>query len=62
MPVFLQTDEDGERMVASEAYRPLVAVLQGLPSHVEHLVEETQAAGPRPRRTSPPLPRPSRKG
>ncbi|SCE26139.1 Type III restriction enzyme, res subunit [Streptomyces sp. SolWspMP-sol7th] len=40
VPVFLQADEDGERMVASEAYRPLVAVLQGLRSHSEHLVEK----------------------
>ncbi|MFJ4414566.1 Helicase associated domain protein [Streptomyces sp. NPDC088925] len=40
VPVFLRADEDGERMVASEAYRPLVAVLQGLRSHSEHLVEK----------------------
>ncbi|WP_106432247.1 DEAD/DEAH box helicase [Streptomyces sp. Tu6071] len=40
VPVFLRPDEDGEGMVASEAYRPLVAVLQGLRSHDEHLVEK----------------------
>ncbi|MGW3491924.1 Helicase associated domain protein [Streptomyces sp. NPDC001054] len=40
VPVFLRADEDGEGMVASEAYRPLVAVLQGLRSHSEHLVEK----------------------
>ncbi|EGJ72789.1 putative helicase-like protein (plasmid) [Streptomyces sp. Tu6071] len=40
VPVFLEADEDGEGMVASEAYRPLVAVLQGLRSHSEHLVEK----------------------
>ncbi|MER8225367.1 Helicase associated domain protein [Streptomyces sp. NPDC094143] len=40
VPVFLQPDEDPEDMVASASFAPLVAVLQGLRSHDEHLVEQ----------------------
>ncbi|MFE5796356.1 Helicase associated domain protein [Streptomyces sp. NPDC056503] len=38
VPVFLQEGEDPEDMVASASYAPLVAVLNGLRSHSEHLV------------------------
>ncbi|MEU6606460.1 Helicase associated domain protein [Streptomyces shenzhenensis] len=40
VPVFLQPGEDPTDMVASASYAPLVAVLQGLRSHSEHLVEQ----------------------
>ncbi|MFF4551204.1 Helicase associated domain protein [Streptomyces sp. NPDC001435] len=40
VPVFLQPGEDPQDMVASASFRPLVAVLQGLRSHSEHLVED----------------------
>lgn len=40
VPVFLQPGEDPGNMIASASYRPLVAVLQGLRSHDEHLVEQ----------------------
>lgn len=40
VPVFLQPGEDPTGMVASASYRPLVAVLQGLRSHDERLVEQ----------------------
>ncbi|MFD9030927.1 Helicase associated domain protein [Streptomyces sp. NPDC059567] len=40
VPVFLEAGEDPEDMVASASYAPLVAVLQGLRSHDEHLVEQ----------------------
>ncbi|MFJ3310828.1 Helicase associated domain protein [Streptomyces sp. NPDC086549] len=40
VPVFLEPGEDPEDMVASASFRPLVAVLQGLRSHSEHLVED----------------------
>ncbi len=40
VPVFLQPDEDPGDMVASASFAPLVAVLQGLRSHDEHLVEQ----------------------
>ncbi|MFC9931701.1 Helicase associated domain protein [Streptomyces sp. NPDC127190] len=40
VPVFLQPGEDPQDMVASASYRPLVAVLQGLRSHSERLVEQ----------------------
>ncbi|MBI0376741.1 Helicase associated domain protein [Streptomyces albiflaviniger] len=40
VPVFLQPGEDPTDMVASASYRPLVAVLQGLRSHDERLVEQ----------------------
>jgi superfamily II DNA or RNA helicase len=40
VPVFLQPGEDPQDMVASASYRPLVAVLQGLRSHDERLVEQ----------------------
>ncbi|MEV5343674.1 Helicase associated domain protein, partial [Streptomyces sp. NPDC052676] len=40
VPVFLQPDEDPTDMVASASYKPLVAVLQGLRSHDERLVEQ----------------------
>ncbi|MER7943610.1 MULTISPECIES: Helicase associated domain protein [unclassified Streptomyces] len=40
VPVFLQPGEDPTNMVASASFRPLVAVLQGLRSHDERLVEQ----------------------
>ncbi|MGN7141310.1 Helicase associated domain protein [Streptomyces pseudogriseolus] len=40
VPVFLQPGEDPQDMVASASFRPLVAVLQGLRSHDERLVEQ----------------------
>ncbi|MFF4324812.1 Helicase associated domain protein [Streptomyces sp. NPDC001568] len=40
VPVFLEPGEDPTDMVASASYRPLVAVLQGLRSHDERLVEQ----------------------
>ncbi|MFE5515943.1 Helicase associated domain protein [Streptomyces sp. NPDC056529] len=39
-PVFLEPGEDPTDMVASASFRPLVAVLQGLRSHDERLVEQ----------------------
>ncbi|MEV6029235.1 Helicase associated domain protein [Streptomyces sp. NPDC052036] len=40
VPVFLQPGEDPTGMIASASYAPLVAVLQGLRSHSEHLTEQ----------------------
>ncbi|MFD6247665.1 Helicase associated domain protein [Streptomyces roseolus] len=40
VPVFLQPGEDPKDMVASASYDPLVAVLNGLRSHSEHLVSD----------------------
>ncbi|MGW0949231.1 Helicase associated domain protein [Streptomyces sp. NPDC002623] len=40
VPVFLEHGEDPTDMVASASFRPLVAVLQGLRSHDERLVEQ----------------------
>ncbi len=40
VPIFLQPGEDPTNMVASASFRPLVAVLQGLRSHDERLVEQ----------------------
>ncbi|MFI6689219.1 Helicase associated domain protein [Streptomyces sp. NPDC050485] len=40
VPVFLEAGEDPTDMVASASYKPLVAVLQGLRSHDERLVEQ----------------------
>lgn len=40
VPVFLEPNEDPTEMVASASFRPLVAVLQGLRSHDERLVEQ----------------------
>ncbi|MGW6883192.1 Helicase associated domain protein [Streptomyces goshikiensis] len=40
VPVFLEPSEDPKDMVASASYKPLVAVLQGLRSHDERLVEQ----------------------
>ncbi|QHC13956.1 DEAD/DEAH box helicase family protein [Streptomyces sp. GF20] len=40
VPVFLQPGEDPTDMVASASFRPLVAVLQGLRSHDERMVEQ----------------------
>ncbi|WP_328755766.1 DEAD/DEAH box helicase [Streptomyces sp. NBC_00271] len=40
VPVFLEPNEDPADMVASASFRPLVAVLQGLRSHSERLVEQ----------------------
>ncbi|WP_327188340.1 DEAD/DEAH box helicase [Streptomyces xinghaiensis] len=40
VPVFLQPGEDPTGMVASASFAPLVAVLQGLRSHSERLVEQ----------------------
>ncbi|GHE13855.1 helicase [Streptomyces alanosinicus] len=40
VPIFLEPNEDPTDMVASASFRPLVAVLQGLRSHDERLVEQ----------------------
>ncbi|MFH9177221.1 helicase associated domain-containing protein, partial [Streptomyces albogriseolus] len=40
VPVFLEPGEEPTDMVASASFRPLVAVLQGLRSHDERLVEQ----------------------
>ncbi|MFF3646483.1 Helicase associated domain protein [Streptomyces sp. NPDC002564] len=40
VPVFLEPGEDPRDMVASASFKPLVAVLQGLRSHDERLVEQ----------------------
>ncbi|MER8073809.1 DEAD/DEAH box helicase family protein, partial [Streptomyces sp. NPDC094034] len=40
VPVFLEPGEDPTDMVASASFRPFVAVLQGLRSHDERLVEQ----------------------
>ncbi len=40
VPVFLEPNEDPTYMVASASFRPLVAVLQGLRSHDDRLVEQ----------------------
>ncbi|CAL9323367.1 Helicase associated domain protein [Streptomyces sp. SudanB66_2053] len=40
VPVFLEPDEDPTDMIASASFRPLVAILQGLRSHDERLVEQ----------------------
>ncbi|WP_405958935.1 Helicase associated domain protein [Streptomyces sp. NBC_00868] len=40
VPVFLQPGENPDDMIVSASYAPLVAVLQGLRSHSEHLVEQ----------------------
>ncbi|MGW7453001.1 Helicase associated domain protein [Streptomyces sp. NPDC054787] len=40
VPVFLEPGDDPTDMVASASYKPLVAVLQGLRSHDERLVEQ----------------------
>ncbi|WP_443058626.1 Helicase associated domain protein [Streptomyces sp. NBC_00442] len=40
VPVFLEPNEDPSDMVASASFKPLVAVLQGLRSHDERLVEQ----------------------
>lgn len=40
VPVFLQPGEDPTDMIASASYAPLVAVLNGLRSHDERLVEQ----------------------
>ncbi|MFE6070057.1 Helicase associated domain protein [Streptomyces sp. NPDC056525] len=40
VPVFLEPNEDPTDMAASASFRPLVAVLQGLRSHDERLVEQ----------------------
>ncbi|WP_143640379.1 DEAD/DEAH box helicase [Streptomyces sp. 1-11] len=40
VPVFLQPGEDPTDMIASASYTPLVAVLQALRSHSEHLTEQ----------------------
>ncbi|MFD3933017.1 Helicase associated domain protein [Streptomyces sp. NPDC058614] len=40
VPIFLEPGEDPDDMVASASFRPLVAVLQGLRSHDERLVEQ----------------------
>ncbi|MFH8259299.1 DEAD/DEAH box helicase [Streptomyces roseolus] len=40
VPVFLEPGEDPADMVASASFKPLVAVLQGLRSHDERLVEQ----------------------
>ncbi|MGY1583953.1 Helicase associated domain protein [Streptomyces sp. MN13] len=40
VPVFLEPGEDSTDMVASASFKPLVAVLQGLRSHDERLVEQ----------------------
>ncbi|MFD8489481.1 Helicase associated domain protein [Streptomyces sp. NPDC059712] len=40
VPIFLEPGEDPTDMVASTSFRPLVAVLQGLRSHSERLIEQ----------------------
>ncbi|MEV0487830.1 Helicase associated domain protein [Streptomyces sp. NPDC050508] len=40
VPIFLEPGENPDDMVASASFRPLVAVLQGLRSHDEQLVEQ----------------------
>ncbi|MFF3305794.1 Helicase associated domain protein [Streptomyces sp. NPDC002908] len=40
VPVFLEPNEDPADMVASASFKPLVAVLQGLRSHDERLIEQ----------------------
>ncbi|MFJ3176425.1 Helicase associated domain protein [Streptomyces roseus] len=40
VPIFLEPNEDPTDMVASTSFRPLVAVLQGLRSHDDRLVEQ----------------------
>ncbi|MEV1067024.1 Helicase associated domain protein [Streptomyces sp. NPDC050263] len=40
VPVFLSPGEDPDNMISSASYKPLVAVLQGLRSHDERLVEQ----------------------
>ncbi|MFF7987046.1 Helicase associated domain protein [Streptomyces sp. NPDC007901] len=40
VPIFLEPNEDPNDMVASASFRPLVAILQGLRSHDERLVEQ----------------------
>ena len=40
VPIFLEPGENPDDMVASASFRPLVAVLQGLRSHDERLVEQ----------------------
>ncbi|MER5466512.1 Helicase associated domain protein [Streptomyces sp. NPDC002668] len=40
VPVFLEPGEDPDDMIASASFKPLVAVLQGLRSHDERLVEQ----------------------
>ncbi|NEY36481.1 DEAD/DEAH box helicase family protein [Streptomyces sp. PRKS01-65] len=45
VPVFLEPGEDPTGMVASASFKPLVAVLQGLRSHDEHLVEQLASRG-----------------
>ncbi|MFJ3037142.1 MULTISPECIES: DEAD/DEAH box helicase [Streptomyces] len=40
VPVFLEPGEDPTDMVASAGFKPLVAVLQGLRSHDERLIEQ----------------------
>ncbi|WP_171117028.1 MULTISPECIES: DEAD/DEAH box helicase [unclassified Streptomyces] len=40
VPIFLEPGEDPTDMVASASFRPLVAILQGLRSHDERLVEQ----------------------
>ncbi|MFE4874009.1 Helicase associated domain protein [Streptomyces sp. NPDC056682] len=49
VPVFLTPGEDPDNMIASASYAPLVAVLQGLRSHDERLLEQlaSQALSPR---------------
>ncbi len=40
VPIFLEPNEDPNDMVASASFRPLVAILHGLRSHDERLVEQ----------------------
>ncbi|MBK3569288.1 helicase associated domain-containing protein, partial [Streptomyces sp. MBT62] len=40
VPIFLEPGEDPTDMVASASFRPLVAILQGLRSHDDRLVEQ----------------------
>ncbi|MCI0386212.1 Helicase associated domain protein [Streptomyces sp. CNQ085] len=44
VPVFLEPGEAPDDMLASASYKPLVAVLQGLRSHSEKLVEQLAVA------------------
>ncbi|WP_406396824.1 Helicase associated domain protein [Streptomyces uncialis] len=55
VPIFLERDEDPGGMIASASYKPLVAVLNGLRSHDERLVEQlasrTLSCGKQDKRT-----------
>ncbi|POX55115.1 helicase [Streptomyces sp. Ru71] len=53
VPVFLQPGEQPEEMFASQSYRPLIKVLQGLRAHDEEAVELLAVPQNSPARTKP---------